>query len=57
MFPDNKAVQPCLAPQTATRRAISFDSPAALTKFAEQKKTDLSSKQYDCPQRAVARRN
>ena len=36
MFPDNKAVQPCLAPQTDTRRATSFGSPAALTKFAEQ---------------------
>ena len=55
MFPDNKAVQPCLAPQTATRRAISFDSPAALAKFADQKKTAQSNKQYDWLQRAVAR--
>ena len=36
IFPDNKAVQPCLAPQTDTRRAISFGSPTALAKFAEQ---------------------
>ena len=42
MFPDNKAVQPCLAPQTDTRRAISSDSPVTLTKFADQKKTELS---------------
>ena len=55
MFPDNKAVQPCLAPQTDIRRTISFNSPAALKKFEEQKKTDLSSEQYDCLQRAVAR--
>ena len=55
MFPDNKAVQPCLAPQTDTRRAISVDSPAALTKLAEQMNTDLSNEQYECPQRAVAR--
>ena len=38
MFPDNKAVQPCLAPQTDIRRAISFNSPAALAKFAEHRK-------------------
>ena len=55
MFPDNKAVQPWLALQADIRRAISFNSPAALAKFAEHKKTDLSSEQYDCPQRAVAR--
>ena len=55
MFPDNKAVQPCLAPQTDTRRAISFNSPAALGKFAAQKKTAKSNEQYDCLQRAVAR--
>ena len=55
MFPDNKAVQPCQARQAHIRRAISFGSPAVLTKFADQKKTDLSSEQYDCPQRAVAR--
>ena len=47
MFPDNKAMQPCLAPQTDTRRAISFGSPTALAKFAEQKKTDLTSEQYE----------
>ena len=35
--------------------AISFDSPAALAKLAEQKKTDLSSEQYEWLQRAVAR--
>ena len=35
--------------------AISFDSPAVLTKFAEQKKTDLSSEQYEWLQWAVAR--
>ena len=35
--------------------AISFDSPAVLTKFAEQKKTAQSNEQYDCPQRAVAK--
>ena len=57
MFPDNKAMQPCLAPQTDIRRAISFNSPAALAKFAEQRKTAQSNEQYDCPQRAVARRN
>ena len=57
MFPDNKAVQPCLAPQTDTRRAISFGSPTALAKFAEQKKTDLSSEQYEWLQRAVASRH
>ena len=55
MFPDNKAVQPCLARQADTRRATSFDSPAALAKFADQKKTDLSNEQYDWLQRAVAR--
>ena len=55
MFPDNKAVQPCLAPQTDTRRTISINSPAALAKFAEQKKTDLPGKQYDWLQRAFAR--
>ena len=55
MFPDNKAVRACLAPQADIRRGISFGSPTALAKFAEQKKTDLSSKQYDWLQRAVAR--
>ena len=55
MFPDNKAVQPCLAPQTDTRRAISSDSPGPLTKFAAQKKTAQSNEQYDWLQRAVAR--
>ena len=55
MFPDNKAVQACLAPQADIRRGISFGSPTALAKFAKQKKTDLSSKQYDWLQRAVAR--
>ena len=35
--------------------AISFDSPAALAKLAEQKKTDLSSEQYEWLQWAVAR--
>ena len=55
MFPDNKAVQPCLAPQTDIRRATSSDSPAALTTSADQKKTDLSSEQYEWLQRAVAR--
>ena len=55
MFPDNKAVRACLAPQADIRRAISIDSPAALTQFADQKKTDLSNEQYDCPQRTVAR--
>ena len=55
MFPDNKAVQPCLAPQTDIRPAISFGSPAVLTKFAEHKKTAQSNERYDCPQRAVAR--
>ena len=43
-------------PQTDIRRAISFDSPAALAKFAEQKKSDLSREQYDWLQRAVASR-
>ena len=47
MFPNNKAVQPCLARQADIRRAISFDSPAALAKLAEQKKTDLSSEQNE----------
>ena len=55
MFPDNKAVQPCLARQADIRRAISSDSPVALTKFAEQKKTELSSEHYKWLQRAVAR--
>ena len=55
MFPDNKAVQPCLARQADISRAISFDSPAVLTKFAEHKKTAQSNEQNDCPQRAVAR--
>ena len=55
MFPDNKAVQPCLALQTDIRRAISFDSPVVLTKFAEQRKTALSNEQYEWPQWAVAR--
>ena len=55
MSPDNKAVQPCLAPQADIRRAISVDSPAVLTKFAEHKKTAQSNERYDCPQRAVAR--
>ena len=35
--------------------AISFDSPAALAKLPEQKKTDLSSEQYEWLQWAVAR--
>ena len=56
MFPDNKAVQPCLAPQADIRRTISFDSPAALAKFAEQKKTELSSEHYEWLQWAVASR-
>ena len=56
MFPDNKAVQPCLALQADIRRAISIDSPAALTKFADQKKTDLSNEHYEWLQFAVARR-
>ena len=55
MFPDNKAVQPCLALQADISRAISFDSPAVLTKFAEHKKTALSNEQYEWPQWAVAR--
>ena len=54
MFPDNKAVQPCLARQADIRRGISIDSPAALAKFAEQKKTDLSSEQYEWLQWALA---
>ena len=57
MFPDNKAVQPCLAPQTDTRRTISSDSPVALAKFAKQKKTDLPSEHYERLQRAVASRH
>ena len=55
MFPGNKAVQPCLAPQTDIRRTFSFNSRAALTKFAEHKKTAQSNEQYDCLQRAVAK--
>ena len=55
MFPDNKAVQPCLARQADISRAISFDSPAVLTKFAELKKTDLSSEQYEWLQWVVAK--
>ena len=43
--------------QADIRRAISSDSPVALTKFADQKKTDLSSEQYDWLQRAVASRH
>ena len=35
--------------------AISFDSPAALAKLPEQKKTDLSSEQYEWLHLAVAR--
>ena len=35
--------------------AISFDSPAALAKLAEQKKTDLSSEQYEWLQWVVAK--
>ena len=57
MFPDNKAVQPCLARQADIRRAISIDSPAALAKFADQKKTDLSNEHYEWLQFAVARRS
>ena len=57
MFPGNKAVQPCLAPQTDTRRTISSDSPVALAKFAKQKKTDLPSEQHEWLQRAVASRH
>ena len=55
MLPDNKAVQTCLARQADIRRAISIDSPTALTKFAEQKKTELSSEHYEWLQWAVAR--
>ena len=55
MFPDNKAVQPCLAPQTDTRRTISSDSPVALAKFAKQKKADLTSGQHKWLQRAGAK--
>ena len=54
MFPDNKAVQPCLARQADIRRAISFASPAALAKFAKQKnRPDKRAAQW--LQRAVAR--
>ena len=56
MLPDNKAVQPCLARQVDIRRAISFDTPTALAKFAKQKKTDLPSEQHEWLQRAVASR-
>ena len=42
-------------PQTDIRQAISFGSPAALAKFADQKKTALSSEHYEWLQRAVAR--
>ena len=55
MLPYNKAVQACLARQADIHPAISFDSPAALTKFAEQKKTAQSNEQYEWPQWAVAR--
>ena len=55
IFPDNKAVQPCLARQADSRRAISFDTPTALTKFAKQKKADLTSEQHEWLQRSVAR--
>ena len=55
MFPDNKAVQPCLARQVDIRRTISFDSPAALAKFANQKsRPDKRAAQW--LQRAVASR-
>ena len=43
-------------PQADIRRAISFDTPTALAKFAKQKKTDLSSEQHEWLQRAVASR-
>ena len=56
MFADYKAVQTCLALQADIRRAISFASPAALAKFAKQKKADLSREQYDWLQKAVASR-
>ena len=56
MLPDNKAVQTCLTRQADSRRAIPFDSPAALAKFAKQKKADLSREQYDWLQKAVASR-
>ena len=49
-------MQTCLARQVDIRRAISSDTPTALTKFAEQKKTELSSEQYEWLQRAVASR-
>ena len=57
MFPDNKAVRACLAPQADIRRGISFGSPTALAKFADQKKTDLSNEHYEWLQFAVARRS
>ena len=57
IFPDNKAVQPCLARQADIRRATSIDSPAVLAKFADQKKTDLSNEHYEWLQFAVARRS
>ena len=44
-------------PQADIRLAISFDSPAALAKFAKQKKTDLPSEQHEWLQRAVASRH
>ena len=56
IFRDNKAVQPCLALPADNRRAISFDTPTALAKFAEQKKTELSSEHYEWLQWAVASR-
>lgn len=42
--------------QADIRPAIYFGSPAALTKVAEQKKTELSSEHYEWLQRAVASR-
>ena len=56
MFPDNKVVRACLAPQADIRRGISFGSPTALAKFAKQKKSDLSREQYDWLQIAAASR-
>ena len=44
MFPDNKAVQPCLARQADIRRAISFDSPLPW-RNSRTKKADLTSEQ------------
>ena len=38
MLPDNKAVQPCLARQADSGRPAAVDTPAALAKFAKQKK-------------------